>query len=173
MQWGVKSYCCIMQPGINLAAERQVKTFGRLPRPLKIQPRKKSYMGDLHYPSLMRIVYQNSPSLQFFFTPRWMMQRGVKLQIQITQQSWSKRQKDFRVWIGDSGGYFWWGKPWVKNLALLSLWLVHLKIPFLLVNLRVITFLISVIFLRAESVNHIILLYLEQRLLGNQKFHYI
>jgi hypothetical protein len=34
-------------------------------------------------------------------------------------------------------------------------------------------FSISVIFLRAESANHIKLLFLEQRLLDNQKFHYI
>jgi hypothetical protein len=40
-----------------------------------------------------------------------MMQRGVKLQIQITPRSWSKRRKDFRVCIGGPGGYFWWEKP--------------------------------------------------------------
>jgi hypothetical protein len=40
-----------------------------------------------------------------------MMQRGVKLQIQVTPRTGSKRRKDFRFWIGDPGGNFWREKP--------------------------------------------------------------
>ncbi len=63
-------------------------------------------MGDIHCPIPKKIIYENSPSSLFFATSRCIMQRGVKLQIQITPRSWSKKQNDCRVWISGPGGYF-------------------------------------------------------------------
>jgi hypothetical protein len=62
LQRGVKSFRCMMQRGVKSyrrMMQRGVKSknSGRLPRPLKGKSCKKSYMGDLQYPSPMRIMY--------------------------------------------------------------------------------------------------------------------
>jgi hypothetical protein len=54
---GSQIYCRMMQLGVNLASGGQVKTFERIPWPLKGKSGKKSHMGDLHYPIPMRIMY--------------------------------------------------------------------------------------------------------------------
>jgi hypothetical protein len=57
MQRGVKSYHCIMQWGVNLAGGVKSKNFRRLSGPLQGQYCQRSHMGELHYPTPMRIMY--------------------------------------------------------------------------------------------------------------------
>ncbi len=68
------------------------KNSERLPRPLKGQSCKKTYMWDLQYPSPL-------PNYNLFLTPHCMMQGGVKLQIQITLWIWNQIWKKIRMWI--------------------------------------------------------------------------
>ncbi len=72
------------------------------------------------------------------------MQQGVKLQIQITPRSWSKRRKDFRVWIGGAGGHFWWENrrskiwcycPFTYKCIFSKIFLTRYSLDFLLVIL--------------------------------------
>ncbi len=125
LQRGVKSYRCMMQQGVKsyrCIMHREVKSYcrmmqrgvesknsGRLPRHLKRQSCKTitcTFTIQVLWESCIKAL----PTYNLFLTPLCMMRRGVKLHIQITPRTWSKRRKDFRVWIGDSGGHFWWEK---------------------------------------------------------------
>jgi hypothetical protein len=77
------------------------KSSGRLPRPLKGQSCHKNHIWGT-----FSILVPNY---------------NVKLQIQLTPRTWSKRRKDFRLWIGDPGGYFWWDTVGQKSGATVPL----------------------------------------------------
>jgi hypothetical protein len=77
---------------------------GSPPRPLKEQSCKKSHMAEFQYPMPMRIIYENSPSLQFLFDS--MLHHAVGSQTSNSRNSaiWSQKRKAFRVRFRDKGG---------------------------------------------------------------------
>ncbi len=66
--------------------------------------------------------HKNSSSLQFFSTPpRCIMQRWVKLQIQIRPQIWNQKLKNVSLWIRSLGGFDSWKSRAKKFRATLPL----------------------------------------------------
>jgi hypothetical protein len=102
MQQRVNSLCCMMQGESNLVAGSKVKKFRRLPRSLKEQSCKKIAYVELQYPIPMRIIYENSPSLQFWFDS--LMHNAAGSQTLKIPQIWNQRRKDFRMLFRGSGG---------------------------------------------------------------------
>jgi hypothetical protein len=82
MQRGVKSYRRIMQWGVNLAAGSQVLKLWKTPLAPERDNHVKNHGGTFTIPFLWESYIKTLRANNLFLTPRCIMQRGVKLQIQ-------------------------------------------------------------------------------------------